>query len=186
MELQNIIILPQSYDHLDLLGQLIESCHLQIINMRHLLLLDINGVLCRKIEKNHTADGNSNGSPSVLRLGSYDVELRPGARDFLTNAYNRFTVGFFSSTTYRNAHQILDALLTKEQKAKTCCFWYRDRTRFDPDADANSFDTIKLLDDIYQNPVVNEHRIWSNGNTVLIDDSFKKNRFNRTENFILV
>ncbi len=44
-----------------------------------LLLLDINGLLCRKMPKN---------SQSHIKLNSYDVDIRPGCHDFLNFCYD--------------------------------------------------------------------------------------------------
>ena len=47
------------------------------------------------------------------------------------------------------------------------------------------FDTIKKLNDIYDNPVVNSKHLYHSKNTILIDDTFKKVRYNELNNIII-
>lgn len=147
-----------------------------------LLILDINGLLCCKISKNST-------NLEVLKLGFYDVILRPYCREFLDYCFDNFTVAFYSSTTYKNANIILDKLLTSTQKSQCLFRWFRDRTRLDPDygkiKGITPFDTIKLLKDVFENASLNEDRRITENNTVICDDSMRKMRFNSSDNVII-
>jgi TFIIF-interacting CTD phosphatase-like protein len=143
----------------------------------HLILLDLNGVLCRKIASGPVPE-------NALQLQSYAVEPRPGVKEFLEFCYSHYTVGFFSSTTFRNADPILKKILTPEQYQLSKIKWFRDRTRFDPDTKDHT--TIKVLKDLFDNPIANSERIWSESNTLLIDDSIEKTRFNSPKNVLLV
>ena len=147
-----------------------------------LLLLDINGILCCKKTKNFI-------SKDMLELKSYKVQTRPGCSEFLDFCYNNFSVGFFSSTTRKNAEAILSLLLTSQQRQNTILMWFRDRTHLDPDVIKDStifyYDTIKKLQDIFDNPVINEKRKYHSGNTILVDDSIAKTRFNDPKNIVI-
>lgn len=145
-----------------------------------LLILDINGLLCCKVSKDHVPDART----EILELGKYNVILRPHARKFLECCYRDYTVAFFSSTTYTNANLILEKLLTAQQKESTCFRWFRDRTRLDS-AGNKDYDTIKNLADVFDNPVINEKRIFNWSNTLLCDDSKIKTRFNPDKNIII-
>jgi hypothetical protein len=148
--------------------------------MEKLVLLDINGLLCCKIKKNVEI----NKSSEILDLNSYKVILRPHYKEFLDFVYNNYKVGFFSSTCEWNAKEILNKLLNKEQKKLTVLMWFRDRTHIDPDS-IDTYDTIKKLEDVFDNPVFNVKRKYHSGNTILIDDSKTKTRFNNPNNIII-
>ena len=167
-----------------------------------LLLLDINGVLCIKITKleyNKIIKDNTDAfsEMKVIKLLSYYVVVRPGCYEFLDFVYTNFDVGYFSSTTQKNARGILNSVISQEQEDETKVFWFRDRTHFDPDSgsiqgvnyitntSATVFDTIKLLSDIYDNPILNHRRQYNGGNTILCDDSERKTRFNNSNNVII-
>lgn len=171
-------------------------------NDKPLLLLDINGVLCIKITKpeyNRIIKDNDDAfsEMKVIKLLSYYVVVRPGCYEFLNFVYTNFDVGYFSSTTQKNARGILNSIISQEQEDETKVFWFRDRTHFDPDSGfvegvnyitgvpSTVFDTIKLLSDIYDNPIINCRRQYNDGNTILCDDSEKKTRFNNSNNVII-
>lgn len=145
-----------------------------------LLILDINGVLCCKVNKN----SNINLQMQTINLNNYTVILRPGCREFLEYCYKNYNVGFYSSTPFYNANAILNILLTKEQHQNTIFKWYRDRTHIDPEN--KKFGTIKKIEDIFDNPVINEKFLYSYNNTILCDDSFSKTRFNNYKNIIII
>jgi hypothetical protein len=155
--------------------------------MRPLLLLDVNGVLCRKVTRR---DAISLPADTIRLLGC-DVIPRPGHREFLTHCFTHYSVGIFSSTTERNVTKILDGLLTPEQIASLALRWFRDRTRLDPDygmePNIERHETIKLLSDVLDNPILNEQRRYSLRNIILVDDSFLKVRFiDPQENVLIV
>lgn len=142
-----------------------------------LILLDLNGVLCRKITSGPMPE-------NAFDLRAYAVEPRPGVTEFLEFCYSHYAVGFFSSTTFKNADPILKKLLTPEQYKLSTIKWFRDRTRFDPDN--TNHETVKVLKDLFENPVTNYDRVWNETNTLLIDDSEQKTRFNSKGNVLLV
>lgn len=148
-----------------------------------LIVTDLNGVLCRKHPK-----GDGPIPDGWVESKSYRIELRPGAKEFLTYCIEKHNLAIWSSTTYPNSQPMVDALLTAEQKSALIFVWYRDRTRLDPEfgerADIRNYDTVKNLEDVYSHPFF--ERIWTNRNTVIIDDSQTKTRFNSPNNVFLV
>lgn len=176
-------------------------------DQRQLLVLDINGLLCRKVKKY-----SEEHIQVDLQLQSYGVKLRPGYRKFLTRCYTKYDVAFFTSTTQRNAEIILKKLLTKKQFKQVKFVWYRDRTYLDPDWYAfgesachqkHSYEisahpswefenfqeeqiqkhsTIKHLSAIWRNPIINAERKYSEKNTLICDDSYMKLRLNPRSN----
>ena len=171
--------------------------------MKPLLVLDINGVLCRKVPKDYKG-------PTDLDLSGYKVILRPGCREFLEKCYQNFTVGFFSSTTYKNAGPILGSLLTPEQDKTTLFKWFRDRTSLDPNwtlgpdgrrvsshhswgsdislpqIKLKDHSTVKRLTSVFESPFINRDRTFDWTNTIVCDDSIEKLRFNPRSNCFVV
>lgn len=154
-----------------------------------LVVLDINGVFCRKLTPEETRE--LKGVDGIVKLeGSKftgGVEFRPGYLEFFDRLLTKYHVAIFSSTTHKNASSIIQASQLKSQEFDF--LWYRDRTRFDPEGqggEIQSFETIKMLNDIYDNPIVNMHRQWSDRNTIIIDDSSTKVRFNKSENVLVI
>lgn len=162
-----------------------------------LLILDINGLLCRKVQKDHP-------EANLVRPG-YGVILRPGYKEFLEQCYAQYDVAFFSSTTKRNAEVILKAFLSTEQFKQTKFIWYRDRTSLDPDWHADQIEsdnswndttwqkeeikthsTIKLLQNVWNNPMINAQRKYNTSNTLICDDSAMKLRYNPQKNCLIV
>lgn len=148
--------------------------------MKKLVILDIKGILGTEIEKEDIA------RQGTLKLFSYDFLPRPEIATFLSNLYKEYEVALFSSTTEKNAFLILKNILTRDQMKKTLFFWYRDRTHLDPDPSALPYETVKLLDDVFTSPIINKERKWSKENTILIDDSTTKTRFNDQKNLVIL
>lgn len=126
--------------------------------MYKLLLLDINGLLCCK-KNNHK------------------IILRPYYKEFLDFCYLHFNVGFFTSTTEKNAKLILNQLLTQEQFNQTTLMLFRQHTHRDYES-YKIYDTIKNLNDVYDT-------MYHDKNTILIDDSPEKVRYNNPKNIII-
>jgi len=141
-----------------------------------LLLLDITGLICRKVP-------HDQAGPNALRLKHYSVEPRPGYQEFLQTCYERYSVGFFSSTTATNANPILNLLLTEEQRAATILFWFRDRTHYAP---GQGHETVKVLKDLFENPIANQEREWNEHNTLIVDDSIEKMLRNPSNNYLII
>ena len=151
-----------------------------------LVLLDINGLLCSKIDKNHklfenllTVECNSN----------YSVLLRPNAGEFLTELSQHYTVGIYSSTTYVNITKILTAI-SRDWKSYVSIIADRSCTVLNPDFQnvpkIKSYDTVKLLTRIWEHPIHNCDRKWNKNNTLLIDHEEEKLRFNDPRNILIV
>jgi hypothetical protein len=166
-----------------------------------LLVLDINGVLCYKHVKGKGTAGVKSevkgekvlevNEKTTFKAPSYRVTQRPHLDQFLGFCFEHYNIGFLSSTTFKNANHILQAVLSKEQFDATLFCWYRDHTHFDPDykpgqKGVTKFETVKYIADIYNNPVVNYNRVFHPNNVLLVDDSEQKTRFNPAQNIILV
>lgn len=158
---------------------------------RYLLILDINGLLCQKIFKSDCdKDKPVSYQYETLELGKFYVCIRPDVKSFLEKCFGFADVAFWSSTTHYNAKHIIYHILTKSQQSNAVFKWYRDRTKLDPsygtDPNINESDTIKDLNDVWNNPVINRNRIYDSSNTVICDDDPQKVRLNNKDNVIVI
>lgn len=151
-----------------------------------LILLDVNGLLCLKIKPN---DPRYITTEKLSFPPYYDVIARPGIKELLAKLAEKYTLGIYSSTTYKNINEILGLLYGKDKRP----FLFiadRELTKNDPDYGTdptiNEYDTIKVLSQIWENPTRNYKRIWNSSNTLLIDHELKKLRFNAEQNILIV
>ena len=144
-----------------------------------LIILDVNGLLCRKILKT-IIDTKQINHFETLELDKYIVVIRPDVRSFLSKCYSFGKVGFWSSTNQINAEPILKHILTEEQFEGALFKWYRPKTR--PDPETSKFATMKVLDDLYASKIVSSYDF---ANTVICDDEQTKLRKNPVENCVI-
>lgn len=108
-----------------------------------LVLLDLNGVLCKKTKKRKV--------PGALSLPSYSIVPRPGHAEFVDKLILAgYKVGVYSSTTERNASQIIDFLGIKK---KLDFAWYNNHCVRAPDL--GPYGTRKSLQMVVDSPSVN-------------------------------
>lgn len=144
---------------------------------RPLLLLDVNGLLIYKVRPGDSKKAD-------MKLEKYSVIFRPYFKEFLNEIFKLYDVGIFSSTTWKNISKILGYTFTENQEKNLVCIWCRDRTRLD--REKGGYQTLKMLNDIWDNPVINAGNQYNNFNTLLCDDSTIKTRFNDPRNILIV
>ena len=151
--------------------------------MERLIIFDLNGVIGQKIDS-----FKRKLSENEVRCGNYIFRLFPGAKDFISYCLKHYSVAIWTSTSGNNASSIVSLLFTMEEQKQLEFTWYRDFTKLDPDYNRNpsieKFDTIKDLNDLFLCPKFN--RKWNSENTLLIDDSYQKTRFNSARNVIIL
>lgn len=147
-----------------------------------LILLDINGILGYKSEDEVLGRDD-------VKCGNYFFCFYTGVKEFIQNLREKYTVGIFSSTRYFNVSTILGVIDPNFKKNFTPLM-DRSMTSFDPDYDIDDrikeFDTVKYLKTFWENPVHNADRKWSENNTIIIDDSIMKVRFNDDRNILII
>ncbi|KAB5551001.1 HAD-like domain-containing protein, partial [Coniochaeta sp. 2T2.1] len=142
-----------------------------------LVIIDLNGTLLYR--------PNSHKAPRHF-------VLRPGAAEFLTFCLSSttqtqtFKVMIWSSARPANVAAMLDKLpLTKSQRSDLVAVWGRDKFGLSPEDYTRRVQCYKRLTKVWADPLVkssyphgyNDHGGgWSQGNTVLIDDSKEKAR----------
>lgn len=142
-----------------------------------LILLDVNGIFGYKSEE-RIYEGD------VIQCANYTFVLYPEVRNFIETLRERYTVGIFSSTRFTNIANVLGHIDPNFRKTFTPLM-DRVMTSFDPDSN-DEITTVKYLETFWSNPIHNAKRKWSAENTLLIDDSTQKVRFNFEKNILLV
>jgi NLI interacting factor-like phosphatase len=158
----------------------------------HLVILDVNGLLCCKL--NHTSDEykefKEDTNLSILKTRTYTMVGRSGVQQFIEHLMEQYEVGIFSSTTYHNIRNILPALLGDELTNRLSFIASRAATKLDPeygiDEKIAAHDTVKYLIDIWGHPFFNQKRIWDRTNTLIVDNDQRKVRFNDQRNVLVV
>ena len=155
-------------------------------NRKPLIILDINGLLCCKRELTPSPLSLTPSPLSltpILKTEYYEVFARPHAKEFLSTMFRLYTVSFFTATTYSNAHKILAAILTKNQLERCLFTWYRNQTREDTEG-VESYATVKKLEDVFSYPKIKKLG-YDYTNTLIIDDSESKMRYNPSKNVVI-
>ncbi|KAB5575929.1 HAD-like domain-containing protein, partial [Coniochaeta sp. 2T2.1] len=141
-----------------------------------LVIIDLNGTLLYR--------PNSHKAPRHF-------VLRPGAAEFLsfclssTQTQTSFKVMIWSSARPANVAAMLDKLpLTKSQRSDLVAVWGRDKFGLSPEDYTRRVQCYKRLTKVWADPLKDRTEEaggwvkggWSQGNTVLIDDSKEKAR----------
>ncbi len=148
-----------------------------------LIVLDLNGVLCYRIDANLVNKANNpNLDLEFFKVGHKMVYIRPYAREFIEYCLKYYSVGFYTSTTEKNAKPILKKLIDKEHWKQVKFFWYRDHTHPDPEIGKNpiipNYGTIKSIAEIKSK--------YSQNRVLICDDSRIKLRFVDKRNQLMV
>ncbi|WPB00026.1 uncharacterized protein RHO25_004645 [Cercospora beticola] len=128
-----------------------------------LVVVDLNGTLLKRLKHS----------------GSNKSKLRPHINDFLDYILANHKLMIWSSARPENVEVMCSKLFTPEQREKLVTIWARDRLRLTLEAYNAKVQVYKQLSWIWKDksiqtahPVKSE--IWSQANTVLIDDSIAK------------
>lgn len=156
-----------------------------------LVILDFNGVFVDKvfdplIETGQT--GRTDKGIEYKTIKNFIIYFRPNYREILDEIAKRYSVAFWSSTTEQTAQTILSLMGLKKYDFRF--IWFRENTLFDPnygiDEGIERHDTVKNLTNVYLNPVGNKDRKWDEKNTLIIEDSPKKVKYNPIRNVLIL
>lgn len=145
--------------------------------MSKLLVLDVFGVLCAKLPVDVPCS-----LPIIHATKYYRVVERPLVRAVLAVLFELYDVAVISSSTPYNVTIALKSLLSPQQLSALRFVWTRDRTHTDADT---QYDTVKLLSDILEDPVINAAGQYSVCNTLICDDTAAKMRLNPPANVLI-
>lgn len=147
-----------------------------------LILLDVDGVLLVRTNKKEDYP--------YFKQGKKFCYVRPGAKEFIAACASKYDIVIYTSMMYSNVKSVLNqAFGLNFIKYNINFICSREYTKLDPDYKHNpnikSYDTIKLLDNVLSSPIINENRKYNIENTILIDDSYRKVRFNDISSVII-
>lgn len=124
-----------------------------------LLIFDINGTLCHRVSHKKWV-------------------FRPGTKEFMVWASENYTLAIFTSMIQKNCLLALKPISGIGFEF----IWARDRCKLDPTK--QEWETIKSLTDVWLFPDFN--RAWNQTNTIIVDDSAEKHKYNDPKNIILI
>ncbi len=164
-------------------GVSITNTKLQI--KKPLIVLDLNGVLCFR-SRIHPNSNFDHLGLECFKIRDKMIYIRPFAREFIKYCLKYYQLGFFTSTTKKNAYPILKRLISPEDWSSVKFFWYRKQTDPDPDIGKNpltrKYSTIKLIEPILKSPYIN----CNYQDIIICDDTEQKLRFIPESNKIIV
>lgn len=146
--------------------------------MNHLLLLDINGLLIKRLHESEYKD-NIHIPYNFKTKNKYCVFVRPYVKEFFEFVFDHFEVGFWTSMNVKNTFSILDNLvrygfITKEQHKSIKIVLTQN--------DCVSFGEVKDNKPVFYKDLYTFWRYtkWTEyrTKTLLIDDSEMKSKFN--------
>ncbi|KAM3422759.1 hypothetical protein BST61_g243 [Cercospora zeina] len=112
--------------------------------------------------------------------GTNNSTLRPHVHDFLNYVLANHKLMIWSSARPQNVQVMCQKLFTPEQRQKLVTIWARDTLRLSPKAYDQRVQVYKELSWIWNDSAVQatnpqrQNEMWSQTNTVLIDDSIDK------------
>jgi len=133
-----------------------------------LLVLDLDGVLVDKEFDPDDVLGDE--SDDWFRVGNMSVRKRPNVQLLIDQVLRDYDVGIYSSTTEAIGLPIVKKLFGTANMKRLKFTWFRDRTILGTEG----FETYKLLERIWENPVINKKRIYGPKNTLIVDDDLQK------------
>lgn len=149
--------------------------------MVKLVILDMDGVLFTR--DRFTKDNKYDNHDFVFK--GYKYYIREGASEFISRLNDSYDLCIFTSMVKSNAIQIINCIT----KVRFKHIFGREHTKLDPeygiDPDIKSYDTIKLINDVINCPILNKDRKYNLSNSIIIDDSYLKMRYNNPKNVII-
>lgn len=125
-----------------------------------------------------------NGTVLYREVGSTTYKPRPFVMQFLNYCLENHVILIWSSAKPHNVNAVCKQLFTPKQREKLLGIWARDTLGLTPLQYNTKTQVYKNLDRIWANPTVacdhpgfQQHGLmWSQKNTLLVDDSFVKAR----------
>lgn len=160
---------------------------------KKLVILDINGCLAykhKKSKKIKLIDLNEQGY-TIIKCRSYCLVARPGINNFVKKLQESYNVALYSSTTFRNLEELINTVFDDDVRNSFRFIWTRNQTRLDDNfrkpgfEHVMPFDTVKPLDYVIGDPIVNSKREFSLANTLIIDNDERKLSPNPQENSMI-
>ena len=86
----------------------------------------MNGLLLCRIYRRDTRGISKQLLDAAIDLDPFSVWKRPGLDEFLQDVLGNFTVAIWTSANARNAHKMVDAIMSPETKAQLLFVWSQE------------------------------------------------------------
>nr|QBK90220.1 MAG: ctd-like (NLI interacting factor-like) phosphatase [Pithovirus LCPAC102] len=154
-----------------------------------LLIFDMDNVLFERVKQYEANKMNINIKYEFSFINNNNIYyIRPGVIDFMNICIRLYDIGIFTSMQ-KNVYNILNTIFDYNIVKKFKFIYTRTHTKLDPEYNIlpkiTEFNTVKYLSDIFTSPIINSKRIYNKNNTILVDDSYMKIRFNSPKNIII-
>lgn len=141
---------------------------------KKLIVLDLNGLLIERLHKSEFKKKNLSVFADFVTSKNILVFYRPYAKEFLKYVFRAYDVGVWSSMTKKNTFDILENLLTREQRASLKLVLTQENCRHDGEYIGNKPIFYKEFDKLC---TLKNLRVYKK-NIIIIDDSAYKCRYN--------
>lgn len=154
--------------------------------MKNLILIDLDNLLFRRYDLSE----ERNYSKFSFQHKNKMYDPIKGCRKFVNQCSQYGDIMIYTSMTKYNAEVVSKRVLGKKiYNSKIKFVLSREYNQWDPMFNRiegiKSHDTVKLIDLIIQNPSINRDRQYTEERTILIDDTYRKIRYNDPRNIIL-
>jgi NLI interacting factor-like phosphatase len=152
------------------------SSHIQI-NVQPLMVLDLNGILCHRVRRQHQAD------PTIPSRAEYRSQLgpdiaqtpiipRPNLSSFLEFLDQHFCLAIWTSAKQKTARKLVELLIPQSIKNRLLFVWSQGQCQVDTVQDSK--DGVTVTEKLYRKDlglVWLKFPLWNRYNTLLMDDS---------------
>jgi len=114
---------------------------------------------------------------TLIKRTKNSVICRKYLKTFLEYCFSKYSIGIYTSMVKHNTDSVLKSIMTEDQLHALMFIWDREYTYPDPEP-ITKWDTIKYVSSISKE--------YPGYKILLIDDEFKKVRFNDDKNILVV
>jgi len=153
--------------------------------MNPLLVLDVNGILCRRIRRREKGVTNAQFRASIGNVALTDVVPRTDLTKFLSFLDSNFTLAIWSSAKQKTVNKLIQMLFPLEISQRLLFAWGQDKCEMKIREEATTNATIRtaVQRKNAENPACNIIFVkslakvfrcfpsWDESNTILMDDS---------------
>ena len=134
------------------------------IHVKPLLILDLNGILCHRIRKNHSEAYV--GTPyrpydADTRIAHTPIVHRPDIAAWLDLLAPHFVLAVWTSAKSKTATKLLDLLMADTVRSRLLFVWSQSQCQLSEDGV-----WLKPLQKVYES-----YPLWNDRNTLLLDDT---------------
>ena len=98
-----------------------------VVNVKPLIVLDLNGILCHRVRQRIPASNTKTiFRPSVGNIANTEIIPRSDLHEFLTLLHNHFCLAVWTSATRKTANFLVKLLFPDEMRERLVFIWHRN------------------------------------------------------------